>query len=49
MFAPQNSHYGGFTIAAHLLGPYDSTEVGLASLTFNIDATKPGFQANAPW
>ena len=48
VFAPQDSHYDGFTIAAHLFGPYDSTELGLASLTFNIDATKPGFQANAP-
>ena len=48
VFAPQDSHYDGFTIAAHILGPYDSTEPGLASLTFNIDATKPGFQANAP-
>ncbi|MCS5526887.1 MAG: hypothetical protein NZ774_03395, partial [Candidatus Poseidoniales archaeon] len=48
VFAPQVSHYGGYTIAAHLLGPYDSTESGLASLIFNIDATKPGFQANAP-
>jgi len=48
VFAPQDSHYDGFTIAAHLFGPYDSTELGFASLTFNIDATKPGFQANAP-
>ena len=48
VFAPQASHYDGFTIAAHIFGPYDSTESGLASLTFNIDATKPGFQANAP-
>jgi hypothetical protein len=48
VFAPQANYYAGFTIAAHLFGPYDSTEPGLASLTFNIDATKPGFQANAP-
>jgi len=48
VFAPQVSHYDGYTIAAHLFGPYDSTEPGLASLTFNIDATKPGFQVNAP-
>ena len=46
--APQANYYDGFTIAAYLFGPYDSTEPGLASLTFNIDATKPGFQANAP-
>ena len=48
VLAPQNSYYGGYTIEAHLFGQYDSTEPGLASLTFNIDATKPGFQANAP-
>ncbi|MDP6864066.1 MAG: DNRLRE domain-containing protein [Candidatus Poseidoniaceae archaeon] len=48
VIAPQTNYYDGFTIAAHLFGPYDSTEPGLASLTFNIDATKPGFQANAP-
>ena len=48
VFAPQTNYYGGYTIAANLFGPYDSTEPGLASLTFNIDATKPGFQANAP-
>ena len=48
VFAPQENYYGGFTLAAHIFGPYDSTESGLASLTFNIDATKPGFQANAP-
>lgn len=48
VFAPHVNHYDGFTIGAHLSGPYDSTEIGLASLTFNIDATKPGYQANAP-
>jgi len=48
VFAPNANHYGGFTIGAQLFGPYDSTASGLASLTFYIDATKPGFQANAP-
>jgi hypothetical protein len=48
VFAPNANHYGGFTIGAQLFGPYDSTAPGLASLTFYIDATKPGFQVNAP-
>jgi hypothetical protein len=48
VFAPLANHYAGFTLSANLFGPYDSTELGLASLTFNIDATNPGFQANSP-